>query len=93
LISFFRLFLLAESLSSDKVGSSELKLMSGRSYAKFFIQRVKPEHCRACGFAGKKRKEGTYEESFIDCCDAVIGNSGNGNHYNLSRPGDAVHGF
>jgi len=32
LISFFRLFLLAESPSSDKVGSSELKLMSGRSY-------------------------------------------------------------
>jgi beta-lactam-binding protein with PASTA domain len=30
--------------------------MSGRSYAKFFIQRVKPEHCRACGFA-KGRKE------------------------------------
>jgi hypothetical protein len=85
LISFFRLFLLAESLSSAKVGSSESKLMSGRSYANFLIQRVKPEHCRACGFAGKKRKEGIYEESFIDCCDAVIGNTGNGNYHNHSR--------
>jgi hypothetical protein len=33
-----------------------LKLMSGRSYAKFFIQRVKPEHCRACGFAKEEKK-------------------------------------
>jgi hypothetical protein len=59
LYSFFRLFLLAESLSSDKVGSTELKLMSGRSYAKFFIQWEKPEHCRACGFA-KEEKKGRY---------------------------------
>ena len=59
--------------------------MSGRSYAKVFIQRVKPEHCEACGFAGKKRKEGIYEESFIDCCDAVIGNTSNGNYYNHRR--------
>jgi hypothetical protein len=42
-----------------------LKLMSGRSYAKFFIQREKPGHCKACGFAGKKRKEGFMKKALL----------------------------
>jgi hypothetical protein len=33
--------------------------------AKFFIQRVEPEHCRACGFAGKKRKEGFMKKALL----------------------------
>ena len=52
---------------------------------KFLIQQEKPKHCGACGFAGKKRKEGIYEESFTDCCDAVSGFTGNGERYNHSH--------